>query len=292
MHLLTAAADLPLHRRLAEAGFESNDDYTHALRCLAEQPAGALRVLHVDGAAGRRKTAFAQALGRALGFDHVLYHDCSEPEPAAVAQPIELEDGSLGPAEPPLPRFERALTEACAYSESASVLLILDQLQAQPFADHVRLYRFAMEREWSSAAGTVQAHPGHLLLAVVSEGPLYHSLAKCAFRVWTDAQRAYLDYRPAEHGLGREAEPLFAALGALLQAIDASPTPSEFGLLLGDLLARVRGEEALRATLFGRIESLDRGRLLGPEAAAPLRGVIDELTRLLGGEQIELSAEG
>ena len=72
---------MSLRSKLAEHGFESNDDYDHALRCLLEQVVPHLRVLHVDGAAGRRKTAFAQALGPALGFAHTLYHDFSAPEP-------------------------------------------------------------------------------------------------------------------------------------------------------------------------------------------------------------------
>ena len=54
---------MSLRRLLAEHGFESNDDYDHAMRCLFGQEQAQLRVLHVDGQAGRRKTAFAQALG-------------------------------------------------------------------------------------------------------------------------------------------------------------------------------------------------------------------------------------
>src|SRR6476659_6374013 len=101
-----------LRSKLAEHGFESNNDYDHALRCLFEQKPGPngdhLRVLQVDGTAGRRKTAFAQALGPALEYTHSLYHDFSVPEPPAVPVPIQLEDGSFGPSEAPLSTFERS----------------------------------------------------------------------------------------------------------------------------------------------------------------------------------------
>ncbi len=196
---------MSLRTRLAEFGFESNDDYDHALRCLFGQQQAHLRVLHVDGMAGRRKTAFAQALGRALDYPHVLYHDFSAAEAVAMAQPIVLDDGSLGVPEAAPSGFERVMTEACAYSEASPTLVILDQLQSANFADQARLYHFVMEREWNGAGGAATANAKNLVLALISEQPIYHSLAKCSYRVWTDAQRAFLDYRPADYGLGPEA---------------------------------------------------------------------------------------
>jgi hypothetical protein len=279
---------MSLRRKLAEHGFESNDDYDHALRCLLEQVVPHLRVLHVDGAAGRRKTAFAQALGPALDFTHTLYHDFSAAEPPAPAVATVLDDGSPGPTEPALPTFERAMIEACAYSESAPTLLILDQLQAAHFNDQRRLYQFAMSREWSNAVGTVTANGRNFLLALISEQPLYHSLAKCSFRIWTDAQRAFLDYRPADYGLGAEAVALFEALATLCLATACAPTPSEFGLVLQDLLQRARSEEQVRQTLFGRVESATREQLYSPEAVPALRAVMAEVERLLGADEITL----
>jgi hypothetical protein len=279
---------MSLRRKLAEHGFESNDDYDHALRCLLEQVVPHLRVLHVDGAAGRRKTAFAQALGPALDFAHTLYHDFSAPEPPPPLVATVLDDGSPGPTEPALPLFERAMSEACAYSESAPTLLILDQLQAAHFNDQRRLYQFAMSREWTNAAGTVQANGRNFLLAVISEQDLYHSLAKCSFRIWTDAQRAFLDYRPADYGLGPEAGALFEALAALCLAVQCAPTPSEFGLVLQDLLERARSEEQIRQSLFGRVETAGRERLYAPESVAPLRAVMGQVERLLGADEITL----
>jgi hypothetical protein len=283
---------MSLRSKLAEHGFESNDDYEHALRCLFQQgddaPSAHLRVLQVDGAAGRRKTAFAQALGPALGYAHSLYHDFSAPEPPATSVPVQLEDGSSGPAEAPLSAFERAMTEACAYSEAAPTVLVLDQLQAAHFNDQRRLYQFATTREWSNIAGTVQANAKNFLLVLISEQALYHSLAKCSFRIWTDAQRAFLDYRPADYGFGAEAKSLFEAIGGLCVALGCSPTPSEFGLLLQDLVQRSRSEEQIRQSLYGRIESVDRDRLYSPELLPLLRQLLAELERLLGADEVTL----
>lgn len=279
---------MTLRSKLAEFGFESNDDYDHALRCLFGQPVSHLRVLHVDGNAGRRKTAFAQALGRALDYPQVLYHDFSATEAAAPVQPIVLEDGSFGTPEAPPSGFERAMTEACAYSEASPTLLILDQLQAAHFADQQRLYNFVMKREWAGSTGPASANAKNLVLALISEQPLYHSLAKCSYRVWTDAQRAFLDYRPPDYGLGAEAQGFFSAIAAVCIALPAAPTPSEFANVVSDLLNFARSEDQIRQSLFGRIESLDRARLYAPEVAPALRDVLTELERLLGADQVSL----
>ena len=279
---------MSLRTKLAEFGFESNDDYDHALRCLFGQQLTHLRVLHVDGTAGRRKTAFAQALGRAMDYPHVLYHDFSTGEPPPSAHAIVLEDGSLGVPEAAPSAFERVMTEACAYSEASQSLLILDQLQAAHFVDQARLYNFVMKREWSNSTGSASANARNLVLVLISEQALYHSLAKCSYRIWTDAQRAFLDYRPADYGLGPEAQAFFAAITTVCVALPASPTPSEFANVISDLLHHARSEEQIRRSLFGRIENLERARLYAPELAPPLRALLVELERLLGADEVSL----
>lgn len=279
---------MSLRRKLAEFGFESNDDYDFPLRCLFEAEHDHLRVLHVDGQAGRRKTAFANALGHALEYPHLLYHDFSQPEVAAPAVTLSLEDGSSEQMDAPLPPFERILTEACAYSEAEPTLLILDQLQAAAFADQIRIYHFAQSGEWQGPQGTALANRRHLMLAVISEQPIYHSLAKLSFRIWTDAERAFLDYRPEDYALGPDAEALFATLIAVFEALGANPTPSEFGRLLQDMLGRIGSEEQLRQAIFGRIEQIDRARLYAPDITPRLRDCVDALAALLGEEHIEL----
>jgi hypothetical protein len=279
---------MSLRRRLADHGFDSNDDYDFALACLFGPPPGRLRVLHVDGAEGRRKTAFAQAVGGALGYAHRLYHDFSISDSPAPALTVKLDDGSEAPAEPPLPGFERALVEACAYAESEPTVLVLDQLQHADFARQQALHHFVRHGDWLGAGGPVAGHPERLLVVLVSEAPLYHPLAQCAFRVWTDAQRAWAGWTPQEFGLGVEAGALFEALAALFEAAGAAPTSREFRLLLDDLAQRVRSTDHLRHALFGRIETMDRARLHAPECAAALDRVLLELERLLVSERIEL----
>ena len=101
-------------------------------------------------------------------------------------------------------------------------------------------------------------------------------------------RRAFLDYRPADYGFGNEAKMLFEAIGKLCLELGCSPTPSEFGLLLQDLVQRTRSEEQIRQSLFGRIESVDRSRLYSPELVVPLRMLLIELERLLGADEITL----
>lgn len=277
-----------LRRSLATYGFESNDDYEFALRCLFDADVPHLRVLHVDGSGGRRKTAFANALAHALEYPHVLYHDFTREDVPEPPQPIVLEDGSAGPPEPGMSAFERLVTEACAYSEGARTILILDQLQAADFEDHIRLYHFASTREWTHGSSTVLANRKNLLLVLMSEQPIYHSLAHISYRVWTDAQRAFLDYRPEDYNLGPDAQALFVSLAALFEAVGASPTPGEFARLLDDLLRRVHGEDQLRQALFGWTEGVERARLYAPEITPRLRDVIDALAAYLGHEHVEI----
>ena len=108
--------------------------------------------------------------------------------------------------------------------------------------------------------------------------------------MWTDAQRAWQDYRPADHGLGPEATGLFESLAGLFEVLAAAPTPSEFAQLLDDVLHRVRSEDMLRQSVFGRVEQVERPRLYSPEALPRLRRVLDEVERLLGAEHVELGA--
>jgi hypothetical protein len=58
--------------------------------------------------------------------------------------------------------------------------------------------------------------------------------------------------------------------------------------VLTDLLQYARSEEQIRQSLFGRVESVDRGRLYAPELVAPLRALLVEIERLLGADEIQL----
>lgn len=277
---------MSLRHRLADHGFESNVDYDYALRCLFDAEQGHLRLLHVDGRGGRRKTAFANALAHALDYPHILYHDFSRPEPQAAPAPL---DAAEEHPEPALRGLERVVAEACAYSEAARTILILDQLQQADFADQLRLVSFASSGEWNAGhtAGLL-ANPRNLLLALISEDGLYHSLARLAYRIWTDSDRAAFDFRPADYGLPADAADLFENLGRLFAALGAAPTAAAFSRLLGDLLHRVHGEEQLRQSIFGWTEHVERARLYAPEVTPLLSAVVDAVAAYHGHDHIEI----
>ncbi|MBL8297739.1 MAG: hypothetical protein JNN30_05250 [Rhodanobacteraceae bacterium] len=281
---------MSLRKKLAEFGFESNDDYDYPLRCLLEADLPHLRCLNIVGTAGRRKTALANALGHALAYQHLLYHDFTSAEPAPPTIVLgENADASAAP-EAPLSTFERCMSEACAYSEGARTLLILDQLHVADFHDHIRLYHFVQTHEWSTPQGTVVANPQHLLLVLIAEEPLYHSLAKVSFRVHADASRGFLDYRPEDFGLHASAAEFMSALGNLFRALGTSPTPSEYRRILSDIHQRVRTEEQLRQSLFGWIEGLDHGTLHAAPLQPSIAAATQAINRYLGVEEIEIGS--
>lgn len=279
---------MSLRRRLADFGFESNVDYDYALRCLFDAETGHLRVLHVDGRGGRRKTAFASALGHALDYPHILYHDFSRANPPAAASADPLDDGSLGNSETALTPLERVVSEACAYSEGARTLLILDQLQNAEFADQRQLVAFASSGQWVARGGTLLAHRRNLLLVLITEDTLYHSLARLAYRIWTDSERAPFDFRCEDFGLPADAAELLHTLSKLFATLGASPTQSEMRRLLDDVLQRVHSEEQLRQSIFGWTEDLERARLYSPDVTADLVAVVDAIGRYHGHDHIEV----
>ena len=277
---------MSLRKKLADFGFESNDDYDYPLRCLFEAEIAHLRCLNISGNSGRRKTALANALGHALDYPHLLYHDFSSTEPPLPT--IVLSEDGDGALEAPLRAFERSMSEACAYSEGARTLLILDQLQAADFHDHIRLYHFVQTREWVSPQGTAVANPNNLLLVLIAEEPLYHSLAKVSFRIHADDSHGHLDYRPEDFGLDASAGEFMAALGRLFGVMGQSPTPREYAHVLADVHQRIRTSEHLRQSLFGWMEGLDRALLQTTALQQPLETAVQAINRYLGIEEIEL----
>jgi hypothetical protein len=284
---------MTLRRRMAEFGFESNEDYEFQVRALFAARLDHLRCLAVCGESGRRKTAFANALAQALEYPHVVYHDFSLPE-APAPQVIVVgaeEQENPQPTEAPLSRFERAVVEACAFSEAARTVLVLDQLQVADFREQMRLNGFVRTSEWSLNNAAVRANPRNLLLVLISEQLLYHSLARVSYRVWTDARGSPFTLRPQDVGLGTDASALFDALAALFDALGGAPTPSEFARILDDLMQQVRTEDQLRHTLFGWTEHVDRAALAAPAIAPLLRRVVDALGTYLGAEEVVVGGE-
>ncbi len=275
---------------MAEHGFESNDDYELQLRCLLESPTRGIRTLNIEGDGERRKTSFANALAHSLGFPNVLYHDFTAVHPPLPEVILPPSQDELGREAPPIDPLDQIASEACALSEGDPTVLILDQLHAADFREHIRIHRLATDCYWSVRDGRYFANPRHLLLFLISEEPLYHSLRKQSFRVWigrrSERQRLY---RPDEFGLGTEAQTLFETLATLFRDLGAAPTPSEFACILNDLQLHVRTPEHLRLSLYGRTEGIDRQGLADPTHEAQLLRVVEAAQALLVTEHIELS---
>ena len=271
-----------LREKMAQHGFESNDDYEFQVRCLLEGPTRTLRTLNIDGDGERRKSAFATALARALEFPHCLYLDFTEAHPVPPDVILPPTQDELGREEPPIEPLDLTVSEACAQSEGEPTVLILDQLQAADFREHIRIHRLIADCFWEVRGGRYYANPRHLLLFLISESPLYHSLQKESFRVWVGrVSERQIDYAPSEFGLDAAALPLFAALAALFQALGMAPTRSEFAHILTDLQLHVRTVEHLRLSLYGRTEGLTREALALPTLAAPLQAVVEATQNLL-----------
>ena len=281
-----------LREKMARHGFESNDDYEFQLRCLLESPTEVVRALNVEGDSDRRKTAFASALAHALDFPHVLYYDFTEqnhPPPDVILPPSKDE---MGREEPPIDPLDQVVSEACALSEADPTVLILDQLQATDFRDHLRIYRLIRDCSWSFRDARYYANPKHLLLFMISEETLYHSLHKVSFRVWVNRiSETQIEYDPEELGLGPEARNLFTALGDLFRNLGAAPTQSEFQKILRDIHLHVRTADDLRHCLYGWSEGIDRQQLYGESARAALQQVIQRLEDYLGSEEIEIGGD-
>ena len=288
---------MSLRKKLAEFGFESNEDYDFAVRTLLESENNSVRAAELVGSVLRRKTAFAHALGLALEYPHRLYHDFSRPyipETKPAQTPKEEEeniDTGDRRAALPLSAFERIVIEACAFSESSRTLLILDQLQACDFSDQLKLFQFIQSGVWMDRGGSVIAHRRNLLLLLISSEALYHSLQKCSFRVFTDASAGVFDFKPEDFGLGTNTQALIDAFAALFDALRCQPTRSEFERILRDCEARVRTAEQLRICVFGRIENLERATLYDAALLPVINRLLHELTELLGIEVVSLSAD-
>lgn len=281
-----------LRDKMAQLGFESNDDYEFQLRCLLEGPTGTLRSLNIEGDSGRRKTAFANALARALAFPHVLYHDFTESKPPLPDIILPLTQDEMGREEPPIEPLDQIVSEACAQSEGEPTILILDQLQAADFREHIRIHRLISDCIWEVRGGAYFANPRHLILFLISESALYHSIHKESFRVWVGRVcERQMAYEPADFGLGPSARPLFEALGDLFQTLGTAPTPSELGNVLRDIQLHVRTAEHLKLSLYGRSEAIDRDALGADALRETLNAVLDAAQTMLAGEQIEIRGD-
>lgn len=284
---------ITLQQKMAEHGFESNERYDYIVRCLQNGPGLSLRCLNVEGEPGRRKTAFANALAHSMDAVHILYHDFTQEEPPEPAKPVKpASDDESGKEEPPAGLFDRTMNDACAFSEADKTILILDQLQAADFKDHIRIYRFLIEHEWRYRDTTFYANRKNLLVFLISEEPLYHSLQKHSFKVWVKAgARRDSPFKPADFQLGAEAEPLMAGLHEVFRHLNVFPTYSEYKKILHDILHHVHTIDDLKNSIYGWTEGIDRDLLYSSELNDIFQGIMPLVTTFIGIEEsLELTS--
>ena len=280
----------PLQRSLAEYGFESRDNYDFAIQCFLNNPLDTIRCLYVDGDPGRRKTAFAHALGQALNYEHVLYFEfgVEKRTPEAVKVHVGDEIVEQSPTEP----FDRVMTEACALSEADTTVLIIDQLHKAEFQQHIRLYEFTKSKVWAYSDAKFYANPQNLLIFLISSEELYHSLQQSSFRIWVNAQPDENHVvQPESLGLDLSCLEWLEPLGEVFAALGVAPTLSEYRRIAFDIVEYVRTREQLKTSLFGWVENIDRKRLNSRSLEPVLDRVVAAVENGLGiQEEIELSS--
>ena len=281
-----------LREKMALHGFESNDDYEYQLRCLLSSSSERIRTLNIEGDSDRRKTAFATALAHALDYRNVLYHDFTEQNPPVPDVILPPSQDAMGREAPPIDPLDQIVSEACAVSEGGHTVLILDQLQAADFREHLRITRFISRCTWSFRDARYYANPRNLLLFLISEEPLFHSLQKASFRVWVNrVSERRMEWEPGDFGLGDDARGLFAAMTDLFRTIACAPTRSEMEHILMDVHLHIRTTDDLVHSLFGWTEDMDRGRLQSAEARPHLERVAECIHGFLETEVVEVGGD-
>ncbi|MBK1673708.1 hypothetical protein CKO35_10380 [Ectothiorhodospira shaposhnikovii] len=258
-----------LKTRLAEHGFIANEDYSYPVQCLLSARLEHLRCLNIEGRGGRRRAAFAHALGQALSFEHILYHELNPPRPDPPVR-IPVEQDENGPGERPVDPVDRPLGEACALSEGEPALLILDQIHKAAFAEHLRLAEFIRTGYWYSGDTVLKANASHLMIFLISDEPLFHSLQQMSFKVWVDPEQPTPELKPETLGLPPEAYPLLQALKAIFDALDIQPNLNEYARVIHDIHVNVNTREDLCHSLYGWVEGINREHLMSRDMSRTL----------------------
>lgn len=280
----------PLKQKLAEYGFEARENYDYAVQCFLNSPNQNIPCLNVEGSPGRRKTAFAYALGQVMDVNHLLYFEFGVEQP--VAQNIRIIDGEEIPEEPPTRPFDRIMTEACTLSEAESTILILDHLHLADFKQHLRLYEFIKNRVWAYSDVSFQANQKNLKIFLISSELLYHSLQQVSFKLWISEEQGVDDcIQPFDLDLDESCREWLEPLNKLLTELGLTPTISEYKKLAHDIEQYVKTPNQLRISIFGWVEGVDRTRLFSKTLESYIFDVIKVIEANLSiQEEIEISS--
>jgi hypothetical protein len=280
----------PLKQQLAEFGFEARENYDYAVQCFLNSPNHHIPCLNVDGDPGRRKTAFAHALAQVMDVHHILYYEFDMEKTAS--QMIRVIEGEEVIEAPPTSSFDRIMTEACTLSEAETAILILDHLHLAKFKQHLRLYEFIKNSNWSYSDASFHANNKNLQIFIMSSEPLYHSLQQVSFRLWISAEQGVSDsIQPVDLGLDESCSEWLEPLNELLDKLGQTPAISEYKRLVHDIEHHVRTPDQLRISIFGWVEGVDRQCLSSKSVDPYISKVIEVIEANLSiQEEIELSS--
>ncbi len=266
-----------LQKKLAEFGFESNDDYQFQLDCFFSAKHKNLPLLIIEGDQQRRKTAFANALAQALEYPHILYYDFSQQEAAdGKVQLPEIEDEN-GIKAKPVSDFDYVMSEACAHSEAEQTIMILDQLHLTDFKNHIRLYHFVRNFYWEYPGMSLRANPEKFILILISKDEIYHSLQKSGFRIWVNPSHQKQHFQARDFNLDDSLNPVIESLDAVFNQLGMFPTISEYHHILHDIQFNIKNEQHLIHSIYGWTETIQLDMLQTEKIYPLLQAVIKTL---------------
>lgn len=278
-----------LQQRLADNGFESNEDYHYPLQCFFKARHQKIPLLIIEGQQQRRKTAFANALGRALQPAHFFYYDFAQQEAAEGKVDLPPSKDEDGVRAKPVSDFNFIMSEACAHSEADPTILVLDQLHLTDFKNHIRLYHFVNDFNWQSEQISLRANPDNFVLMLISSEVIYHSLQKSGYRIWIhEVNRQAANYQPQDFGLDSSFEPVFKAMDDLFSELGLYPSLSELKHIVYDMQWHVRDEQQLVYSIYGWTENIALDMLQHTEVQPLIRQIIASLHSWLGVDEVIL----
>jgi len=280
-----------LKQRMEQYGFISHKDYEYALSCLNNPAIDHIKTLNIEGEAGRRKTAFANALGHALEYQHILYFEFGLENKAPIV--IQFDEDNQSVDTDPMQEFEKTIIETCALSEAETTVLILDQLHLATFKDHMSLYSFITSKTWSSGDNKYVANTSNLIIMMISEADIYHALQQCSFKVWVDSL-----HQPGkapttqELELEQSAESWILAISEIFSHLNINPTLNTYQKISYDIEQHVRSADQLRISLYGWVEGISYPQLFTEEMDKLFLAAQTAIEDYIGIEDsIELSGE-
>lgn len=280
-----------LKQRMEQNGFISHKDYEYALSCLNNPAIDHIKTLNIEGEAGRRKTAFANALGHALEYKHILYFEFGQENKSPIV--IQYDEDSQSIDADPMQEFEKVIIEACALSEADKTVLILDQLHLASFKDHMNLYSFINSKTWKSGDNIYVANPANLIIMMISETEIYHALQQCSFKIWVDS--LHQPGKPPSHQeleLDVSAASWINAVSDIFTHLNLNPTLNTYQKIAYDIEQHVRSADQLRISLYGWVEGIAYPQLFTEEIDALFLKAQSAIEDYIGIEDsIELSGE-